>query len=132
MVDLLKDILEKPESDISHIEAVEVDKELLKAEKVAKGEEEKTPPPQIDDAKFKSEAKEYLETPEITQKESYGERQDPVTAAIKNDREVANIIAAATLPSRPRKPKKQPRKVKKKPALKSKKMTTFRIATKKK
>ena len=121
-----------PDTDTSTPEALQPDKELLKAEKIAKGEEEKTTSPQITDSKFEAEAKEYLETPEVSQKESYGETSDPVTATIKRDKEIANVIAAATLPRKPRKSKKQTSIVKKKYPPKTKKMVSFRILSKKK
>ena len=48
----MKQILEVPDTGTSTPEALQPDKELLKAEKIAKGEEEKTPPSQITDSKF--------------------------------------------------------------------------------
>lgn len=128
----MKTLLEISESDTSDPNPVEPDKELLKAEKIAKGEDVKPPPPVMVDPKFKAEAKEYMETPDPTQKESYGgEPADPVTATIKKDQDVANIIAAATFS--PRTPRKQPKKtIAKKPTVKRKKMNTFRIAAKRK
>ena len=128
----VKQVLEVPDTDTSTPEALQPDKELLKAEKIAKGEEEKTTSSQITDSKFEAEAKEYLETPEVSQKEIYGKTSDPVTATIKRDKEIANVIAAATLPRKPRKSKKQTSIVKKKSPPKTKKMVSFRILSKRK
>ena len=121
-----------PDTDTSTPEALQPDKELLKAEKIAKGEEDKTPPSQITDSKFEAEAKEYLETPEVSQKEGYGETSDPITATIDCDKEIANVIAAATHPRKPRKSQKQTAIVKKKSLPKTKKMVSFRILSKRK
>ena len=128
----MKEILEVPDTDTSTLKAVEPDKVLSKAEKVAKGEEEKPPLPDITDTKFKAEAKEYLETPEVTQEEGYGKTLNPRTPPINRDKKVANIIAAATIPSKPRKSKKQAALVKKRNPPKTKKMVSFRIASKRK
>ena len=131
----MKDILEKPETDISEPQPVEADKELLKTEKISKGEGERAPPTaELIDPKFKEEAKKYLEAPEVAQEDSYAEsdEKDPVVANFKKDREVANIIAAAITPVKQRKPRKPVKKPKKRPPPKGKKITSFRIASKRK
>ena len=67
----MRDNLEKPKTDISEPQPVEADKELLKTEKISKGEGERAPPTaKLIDPKFKEEAKKYLEAPEVAQEDS--------------------------------------------------------------
>ena len=136
--DHVKDLLEIPDTDSTLHPPVEAAKELLKEEKIVKGEDQKA-----DDSadlvspKFKKDAQEYMENQNAKQEESYTTDQyAPMTTSAKTDSEVATIIAAAKKPSRPRPRCKTPKKevknknnkVKKKTAEKSKKMSNFRIA----
>ena len=79
-----------------------------------------------------------MKTPNETPEASYqaASKRDPVAISVKRDSDVANIIAAATAPSRSksRKVKRAPqvKPTMKKPMSKGKKMSTFRITMKRK
>ena len=131
-------MLEIPDTDTEQYAPVEAKKELLEDEKIAKGEDK--PSEHVADImtkKFKEDAKEYLQTANTSQEESYDLTEgDSVKPNAKTDSEIATIIAsAAPLPrSKPKKPKRPPivKVTKKKRPPKIKKMTQFRIFKKKK
>ena len=134
----VKDLLEIPDTDPEQYAPIEAKKELLKEEKILKGEEKPTEHvPDIMTEKFKHDAKEYLKTTNTTQEESYEIPEvNSVKTSAKTDSEIATILASAAPLSRPRpKSLKQQPKVKvtkKKAHPKSKKMSQFRIIKNKK
>ena len=94
------------------------------------------------DTEFKNDVKEYLNTPNNEEKDSYARSEDTVPILEKNTANLANIVAVAQTSSARSKPKVKPR-VKSKPKPKRpskikkkkfaiKKMTTFKILRKNK
>ena len=128
--DHIKELLALEETDNSKAKPVEASDELLKAEKMIKGE-----PPF--DSSFEKDAKQFMDTPKTHIEDTFQVNDDETAAdtSVKNDSDFANLIAASQpkksnyrKPSKPR--KKKPKK--KQPAKKIKKMKKFRIIRNKK
>ena len=130
----IKELLGIQETDTSETKPIEGYKELLKAEKVMKGEEVSSTISPSFDSKFEQESKEFMETPQI-QKDDTFEADDQEKSApeitARNDADIATLIAA----TQPKKsPKRTPKKRKyaKKAPKNIKKMKKFKIIRKKK
>ena len=68
----VKDLLEIPDTDTEQYAPIEADKELLKEEKIVKGEEKTTDHVRDEiSQKFKQDAKAYLETANTSPEEGY-------------------------------------------------------------
>ena len=134
--DHVKDLLEIPDTDTEQYAPIEANKELLKEEKIVKGEEKTAEQvPDIMTQKFKHDAKEYLQTTNATQEESYViPSSDAIKTNTKTDSEIATIIASAAPIPKPRRKRSKPqvKAIKKRSPPKSKKMSQFRIIKKKK
>ena len=109
----IKQLLGIQETDTSETKPIEGYKELLKAEKVMKGEEVSSTISPSFDSKFEQESKEFMETPQIKKEDTFeADDQEKSTPEItaRNDADIAPLIAA----NQPKKtPKRTPKKRKK-------------------
>ena len=138
--DHIKELLAIEETDNSESKAIEGRNELLKAEKVVKGEEKSFSSDPPFDSSFEREAKEFMETPQKHNEDTFQVNDDdddndsPTGTTAKNDAEIATLIAATQPPKKPTRKPSKPRKKKpaKKIPQKTKKIKKYRIMKKKK
>ena len=133
----IKKLLEIPESDNSPLKPVEGYQEVMNAEKETPSVTQEP----VMDSKFKEEAKEYLNTPNVDREEGYVSAEVDKSIIAKNTANLANIVAASeSIKSKPKPRRSKPKIVKpktpvvkkKKSTTKVKKLTSFRILEKKK
>ena len=113
--DHIKELLGLEDTDDSESKPIESKNELLKAEKIMKGEENSSSIDPTFDSKLEKEAKEFMVAPEIHNEVSLStnEHNDESNAnsSAKNDAEIATLIAATqprkTSTKRTSKPKKK-------------------------
>ena len=135
--DHIKELLGLEDTDDSESKPIESKNELLKAEKIMKGEENSSSIDPTFDSKLEKEAKEFMVAPEIHNEVSLStnEHNDEsnTNSSAKNDAEIATLIAATqprkTSNKRTSKPKK--RKPAKKIQKKTQKMKKYQIIKKK-
>ena len=135
-----KKLLAIKETDNSESKAIEGRNELLKAEKVVKGEEKSFSSNPPFDSSFEREAKEFMETPQKHNEDTFqvndddDDNESPTGTTPKNDAEIATLIAATQPPKKPTRKPSKPRKKKpaKKIPQKTKKIKKYRIMKKKK
>ena len=136
--DHIKELLGLEDTDDSESKPIESKNELLKAEKIMKGEENSSSIDPTFDSKLEKEAKEFMVAPPEIHNEvslSTNEHNDESNAnsSAKNDAEIATLIAATpprkTSTKRTSKPKK--RKPAKKIQKKTQKMKKYQIIKKK-
>ena len=138
--DHIKELLAIEETDNSESKAIEGRNELLKAEKVVKGEEKSFSSDPPFDSSFEREAKEFMETPQKHNEDTFqvnnddDDNESPTGTTAKNDAEIATLIAATQPPKKPTRKPSKPRKKKpaKKIPQKTKKIKKYRIMKKKK
>ena len=128
----IQKLLEIPESDNSLLKPVEGYQEVISAEK-------ETPPvtqEPVMDSKFKEEAKEYLNTPNVDREEGYVSTEVDKSIIAKNTANLANIVAASeSIKSKPKPRRSKPKMMKpkkKKSTTKNNKLTSFKILEKRK
>ena len=136
--DHIKELLGLEDTDDSESKPIESKNELLKAEKIMKGEENSSSIDPTFDSKLEKEAKEFMVAPPEIHNEvslSTNEHNDEsnTNSSAKNDAEIATLIAATqprkTSNKRTSKPKK--RKPAKKIQKKTQKMKKYQIIKKK-
>ena len=139
--DHIKELLAIEETDNSESKAIEGRNELLKAEKVVKGEEKSFSSDPPFDSSFEREAKEFMETPQKHNEDTFqvnddddDDNESPTDTTAKNDAEIATLIAATQPQKKPTRKPSKPRKKKpaKKIPQKTKKIKKYRIMKKKK
>ena len=134
--DHIKELLALEETDNSEAKPIEASDELLKAEKMIKGEEKPSSSEPPFDSSFEKEAKQFMDTPQTHKEDTFQVNDDEsADTSVKNDSDFANLIAASQpKKSNYRKPSKPRRKkpAKKAPPKKIKKMKKFRIIRNKK
>ena len=88
------------------------------------------------DSKFKEEAKEYLNTPNVDREEGYVSAEVDKSIIAKNTANLANIVAASeSIKSKPKPRRSKPKMMKpkkKKSTTKNNRLTSFKILEKKK
>ena len=126
----IKELLGIPETDTSESKPIEGYKELLKAEKIMKGEEKHHTTIPSFDLKFEKDSKDFIETPQNDKEDTFEPDKESVPEITpKNDAAIATLIASSQPKKNPsRKPSKPKRRksVKKTPK-KPKKMKKYRI-----
>ena len=136
--DHMKELLGLEDTDDSESKPIESKNELLKAEKIMKGEENSSSIDPTFDSKLEKEAKEFMVAPpeihnEVSLSTNEHNEESNTNSSAKNDAEIATLIAATqprkTSTKRTSKPKK--RKPAKKIQKKTQKMKKYQIIKKK-
>ena len=93
--DHIKELLALEETDNSEAKPVEGSDELLKAEKMIKGEEKPSSSEPPFDSSFEKEAKQFMDTPQTHKEDTFQVNDDESAAdtSLKNDSDFANLIA---------------------------------------
>ena len=132
----IKELLLLPETDTTPSSPIQVEEELLRAEKG----ETSGPDVVLEDPQFKKAATQYLNTPDKSRQDSYEPSKAPPIVQ-KNEGELATIIAAAQPKSKPARPLLKTPKIKPKPKTKpkthqksrpKKTLSLFRVKSRKK
>ena len=129
----IKELLALEETDNSESKAIEGRDELLKAERIMKGEEPKSTTDPSFDSNYERDAKEFIET-SPNQKEDPFQDEVAENTSLKNDSEIATLIASTQPKKAPTRKTSKPKKkknVKKNQKNTNKKLKKYRIMRKK-
>ena len=141
----IKKLLEIPESDTESMKPIEGYHQVLKAEREVNKEEQSVSDTKVIDSDFKHEASSYLASANFDREDAYSPKKESVQIPEKNNGGLVNIVSAAQSNTKKEKEKshrarekpksnpRHPQKNQKKKARKTvKKMTSFKIISKKK
>ena len=98
----IKELLGIPETDTSESKPIEGYKELLKAEKIMKGEEKHHTTIPSFDLKFEKDSKDFIETPQNDKEDTFEPDKESVPEITpKNDAAIATLIASSQTKKNP-------------------------------